>query len=85
MEWERWLDLFAVAVMAKYSISIEEFTRTPDADQPRVKAIIGDMAEKAAEKKVVTWLFLSMRDLARKIFLKINVRSYHSEHWEFRI
>ena len=51
MEWERWFDLFAVAVIAIYSISIEELTRTTDANSPRIKALIGDMAEEAAEKK----------------------------------
>ena len=71
MEWERWFDLFAVAVMAKYSISIEELTITTDANSPRIKALIGDMAEEAAEKKVVTWVFLlvgSVGELARKMF-----------------
>ena len=68
MEWERWFDLFAVAVMAKYSISIEELIRTTDVNSPRIKALIGDMAEEAAEKKVVTWLFLSVGEPARKMF-----------------
>ena len=68
MEWERWLDLFAVAVMAKSSISIEELTRTPDAENPRTKSLFGDMAEEAAEKKVVTWLFLLVGEPARKMF-----------------
>ena len=51
MEWERWFELFAVAVMAKYSISIEELTRTTHANSARINALIGDMAEEAAEKK----------------------------------
>ena len=68
MEWERWIDLFAVAVMAKHSISIDELTRTVDEGHPRVKALIGDMPEEAAEKKVVTWLFLSVGEPARKLF-----------------
>ena len=62
MEWERWFDLFAVAVMAKYSISIEELTRITDGNSPRVKA------EEAAEKKVVTWLFLFVGEPATKMF-----------------
>ena len=51
MEWERWLDLIAGAVMAKYSISIDELTKTPVVDHSRIKTLIGDMAEEAAEKK----------------------------------
>ena len=68
MEWDRWFDLFAVAVIAKYSISIEELTRTTDVNSPRIKALIGDKAEEAAEKTVVTWLFLSVGEPARKMF-----------------
>ena len=67
MEWEKWFDLFTVAVMAKFSISVEELTRTGDADNPRVKALIRDMPKEAAEKKLVTWLFLSVGELARKM------------------
>ena len=68
MEWERWIDLFAVAVMAIFSISIDELTRTVDESHPRVKALIGDIPEEAAGKKVVTWLFLSVGEPARKLF-----------------
>ena len=82
LEWERWLDLFAVAVMAKYSISIEELTRTPDADHPRIKALIGDMAEEAAEKKVLTWLLLLVGEPAKKIFEDKKI-FYQSGPWEF--
>ena len=53
LEWEIWIDLFAVAVMSKYLISIEELTRTVNVYHPRVKALIGDMPEKTVEKKVV--------------------------------
>ena len=60
MEWERWFDLFAVAIMAYISISIDELTRTPDADHPRLKALIEGMTEDAAEKKAVTWQLFSV-------------------------
>ena len=81
MEWEQWFDLFAVAVMAKVSISIEELTRNTDENSPRIKALIGDMAEEAAEKKVVTWLFFSAGEPAGKVFKK-NIRICQSGHWE---
>ena len=45
MEWEKWIDLFAVAMMAKYSISMNELTRTADETNPKVKALLGDMPE----------------------------------------
>ena len=54
--------------MAKYSISVEELTRTVDAEHPMVKALIRDIPEEATEKKLVTWLFLSVGEPARKMF-----------------
>ena len=50
MEWKRWFDHFTVAVMVKNYISDEELTRTVDDENPRVKAIIGDMPEEAIQK-----------------------------------
>ena len=68
MEWEKWIDLFAVAMMAKYSISMNELTRTADETNPRVKALLGDMPEKAANKKVVSMMFQSLGESGRKMF-----------------
>ena len=68
MEWEKWIDLFAVAMMAKYSISMNELTRTADETNPRVKALLGDMPEEAANKKVVSMMFLSLGESGRKMF-----------------
>ena len=34
-EWEKWRDLFVVAVNAKHSISVQELLRTPTEDNPR--------------------------------------------------
>ena len=69
MEWEKWIDLFAVAMMAKYSISMNELTRTADETNPRVKALLGDMPEEAAnKKKVVSMMFMSLGESGRKMF-----------------
>ena len=43
-------------------------TKTVDADNLRVKALFGDIAGEAAEKKVVTLLVLSLGESARKMF-----------------
>ena len=67
MEWEKRVKFFAVAVMAKYFMSIEELTRTVDDDHPRVMSLIGDMAEEEADKKVATLLFRSFGEPARKL------------------
>ena len=68
MEWEKWIDLFAVAMMAKYSISMNELTRTAAETNPRVKALLGNMPEEAANKKVVSMMFLSLGESGRKMF-----------------
>ena len=84
MEWERWFDLFALAVMAKYSTSIEELTRTVNAENPRIRALLGDMAEEAAEKIVVTWLFLSLGELRGKCSM-LKTRRCRSGHYEPKV
>ena len=65
MEWEKWIDLFAVAMMAKHSISMNEWIRTADEVDPKVKAL-GDMPEEAANKKAVSMMFLSLGKLVGK-------------------
>ena len=37
----KWLDLHTVALMAKYSISLEEVERTPNEQNQRVRALMG--------------------------------------------
>ena len=68
MDWDKWLDLFQVAVMAKFSISITELTRDVKEQTPRVRALFGDMDEDPANKKVVSVMYLSLGEAARKLF-----------------
>ena len=68
MEWEKWIDLFALAMMTKYSISMNELIRTADETNPKVKALLGDMPEEAANKKAVSMMFLSLEEDDRKMF-----------------
>ena len=68
MDWDKWLDLFQVAVMAKFSISITELTRDVTEQTPRVRALLGDMDEDPANKKVVSVMYLSLGEAARKLF-----------------
>ena len=65
MEWEKWIDLFAVTMMAKYFIAKNELTRPADEANPKVKALLGDMPEEAANKKVVSMMFLSLGEAGR--------------------
>ena len=64
MEWEKWIDLFALAMMAKYSISMNELIRTADETNPKIKALLGE----AANKKAVSMMFLSLEEDDRKMF-----------------
>ena len=61
------IDLFQVAVMAKYSISITELIRQVTEENPRVRALTGDLDEDPANK-IVSVLSLSLGGAARKQF-----------------
>ena len=65
-EWgEKW-DLFMIAANAKYSISVNDLLRTVSAQQPRILALINNLNEQAAERKIVSVIFLSLGWAARK-------------------
>ena len=65
-EWEKWWDVSVVAVNAKHSISVHELLRAPTENNPRQAALINNMNEQAAERKVVSILFLSLGSTGRK-------------------
>ena len=65
MDWDKWLDLFQVAMMAKYSISITELTRVVTEQMPRVRPLIGDLDEDPANKKTISVMYLSLGEAAR--------------------
>ena len=69
MDWDKWFDLFQVAMMAKYSISISELTRQTTQQTPRVRTLLGDLDEDPANKKAISILYLSLGDAARKQFM----------------
>ena len=66
MDWDKWLDLFQVALMAKYSISITELTRDANQQNPRVRVLLGDLEEDPANKKVISVMCLALGDAAHK-------------------
>ena len=51
MEWERWFDLFTVAVMDKYSISVEKLTRTVVAEHPKGKGTNQGYARRSSREE----------------------------------
>ena len=72
MEWEKWLDLFQVAYYSEvfnfHQISITEMTREVTEQQLRVHSLMGDSDEDPANKKVVSTMYLSLGEAARKQF-----------------
>ena len=55
-EWERWIQLFEVAVMAKNSISLEKLLRDAT-HEARKKALMEYLAEATAIRKVMSNVF----------------------------
>ena len=79
MDWDKWLDLFQVAVMAKYSISLTELTTEANEQNPRARPIMGDMDETPANKKVVSVMYLSLGKAARRQY---KVKYPHTRLWD---
>ena len=52
--WQKWLQLITVAMMAKRSISLSELTRVEGGE--RASAILSELSEEAASKKVISIL-----------------------------
>ena len=72
MDWDKWLESFQVAVMAKFSISITELTREVNEQNPRARASLGDMDEDLANKKVVSVLYhISLWNLKVKKLMQL--------------
>ena len=81
MEWDKWFNLFQVAMMAKYSISISELTRETTQQNPRVRTLLGDLDEDPANKKAISILYLSLGDAARKQFMD---KHPHKALWDLK-
>ena len=82
MDWDKWLGQFQVAVMAKFSISITDLTREVTDQNPRVRALLGDMDEDLANKKVVSVMYLSLGEAARKLF---KDQYPHTTLWNLKV
>ena len=67
--------------MAKFSISVTELTREENQQNPRVRALLGDLDENPANKKVISVLYLSLGKQARKQFME---RYQHTALWDLK-
>ena len=63
LEWEKWRDLFEVALMAKSNMSVAELIKTTGTKE---KSLMGDMEEATAMKKANSVLYLALGMAARK-------------------
>ena len=76
-DWEQWRQLFEVAVLARHSISITELLRVADQQNPRQAALMGNLEEMHAKRKVVSLLYISIGKTGRKMlmdkFPQINI------------
>ena len=70
-------DLFMVATNAIYSISVNEILRDVTEPNPRIPALINNLNEQAAERKVVSVIFLSLAAAGRKSLTDKFPQSYH--------
>ena len=67
LEWEKWIDLFEVALMAKRNISVAELTKTTGTKD---KSLMGDMEEATAMKKSQQRTVTGTRDGGNKNHLR---------------
>ena len=68
-EWEQWIQLFEVAVLARHSISVSELTREVTQDNPRIAAMMGNLEEEPAKRKVTSLLYISIGKTGRKMLM----------------
>ena len=81
MDWDKWFDLFQVALMTKYPNSVTELSREANQQNPRVRALLGDFDENPANKKVITILYVSLGEQARKQFMDTYP---HTALWDLK-
>ena len=68
-DWDQWTQLFQVAALARHSISMSELVRETDAQNPRVAALMGNLEEVPAKRKMVSLLYISIGKTARKMYV----------------
>ena len=59
-EWEQWVQLFEVAVLARHSISVSELIREEDQNNPRNAALMGNLELEPAKRKVTGLLYITI-------------------------
>ena len=66
-DWEQWLiQVFEVATLARHSISVSEVLREADQQNPRAAALMGNLEEIPAKRKVVNLLSSQLAKVQEK-------------------
>ena len=68
-DWEQWVQLFEVAVLARHSISMTKLLRDDDYQNPRNAAMMGNLDEVPAKRKLVSLLYISIGKTGRKMLM----------------
>ena len=68
-EWEQWVQLFEVAVLARHSISASELIREEDQNNPRSAALMRNLELQPAKRKVTSLLYTSIGKTGRKMLM----------------
>ena len=63
LEWEKWIGLFEVALMAENNISTTELTKTTG---PKETSLMSDLEEATATKKAISVLYVAFGITARE-------------------
>ena len=70
MDWDKWLHLCQVAMMAKSSISVTELTKEADEQKPRVRPLMRDLGGEPANKKYISVMYMAVGGAARIQFME---------------
>ena len=68
-DWEQWVQLFEVAFLARHSISMTELLRNADHQNSRNAAMMGNLEEVPAKRKLVSLLYISIGKTGRKMLM----------------
>ena len=77
-DWDQLIQLFEVTALVRHSISMSGLVRDTDAQSPRVAALMGNLEEVPAGRKIFSSLYISIGKTGRQVlmdkFPNINIR-----------
>ena len=68
-EWEQWIQRFEVATLARHSISVSEVLTEANQQNPRAAALMRNLEEIPAKRKIVSLLYISIGKNGRKMLM----------------